>query len=185
MSWGRVEVTGGFLLLAAWLNYLDEQCLLPLTLVACLLHELGHFGMIYLMGRQVTRVRVTAVGAEMLVNRPMGYLQEGLTALAGPGVNLFLAVVFSCWEWGYFFSGINLVLGCFNLLPVGTLDGGRALRCTLTMLLEPECAEKAAAGLNGVLCALLLAFGGALLLRFSNPTLLLVAVWLMSCRKND
>ena len=32
---GRVEVTGGFLLLAAWLNYLDRQHLVPLAAAAC------------------------------------------------------------------------------------------------------------------------------------------------------
>ena len=34
---GRVEVTGGFLLLAAWLNYLDRQGIVPLALLSCAL----------------------------------------------------------------------------------------------------------------------------------------------------
>ena len=42
MRLGRVEVTGGFLLLAAWLNYLDRSLLVPAALTACALHELGH-----------------------------------------------------------------------------------------------------------------------------------------------
>ena len=29
---GRVEVTGGFLLLVAWLNYLDRSFVVPLAL---------------------------------------------------------------------------------------------------------------------------------------------------------
>ena len=43
MRLGRVEVTGGFLLLTAWLNYLDRQGVVPLALLACALHELGHW----------------------------------------------------------------------------------------------------------------------------------------------
>ena len=35
MRLGRVEVTGGFLLLTAWLNYLDRQGVVPLALLAC------------------------------------------------------------------------------------------------------------------------------------------------------
>ena len=31
MRLGRVEVTGGFLLLTAWLNYLDRQGVVPLA----------------------------------------------------------------------------------------------------------------------------------------------------------
>ena len=34
MRLGRVEVTGGFLLLTAWLNYLDRQGVVPLALLA-------------------------------------------------------------------------------------------------------------------------------------------------------
>ena len=41
MRLGRVEVTGGFLLLTAWLNYLDRQGVVPLALLVCALHELS------------------------------------------------------------------------------------------------------------------------------------------------
>lgn len=183
MKWGQLEVTGGFLLLIAWINYLDEQCILPLTLVACLLHELGHYGAICLSGNSVSRIRITAIGAELTMTRPAGYLQEGIIALAGPGVNLLLAVLFSFPEWGRFFSGINLVLGCFNLMPVGSLDGGRTLRCTLSMLLHPDTAAEVGEWLDTAFSILLTALGGCLLWREKNPTLLLVAVWLLSAEK--
>ena len=38
MRLGRVEVTGGFLRLLAWLNYLDRSFLLPMDLAACAAH---------------------------------------------------------------------------------------------------------------------------------------------------
>lgn len=185
MKWGRLEVTGGFLLLITWINYLDHQCILPLTLVACLLHELGHYAVIYLFGNSVSRIRVTAIGAELTMTRTVGYLQEGIIALAGPGVNLLLAVLFSFPEWGRFFSGINLVLGCFNLMPVGSLDGGRTLRCTLSMLLQPDTAIELGQRLDMGFSILLTALGGHLIWCEKNPTLLLVAMWLLFSRKND
>ena len=37
-----MEVSAGFLLLAAWLNYWDRQGVFPRVLLACTLHELGH-----------------------------------------------------------------------------------------------------------------------------------------------
>ena len=40
---GRVEATGGFLLLVAWLNYIDPSCLVPMAMLACAVHELGHY----------------------------------------------------------------------------------------------------------------------------------------------
>ena len=68
MRLGRVEVTGGFLLLTAWLNYLDRQGVVPLALLACALHELGHWAALRALGARVRRVRLTAVGAEMGVS---------------------------------------------------------------------------------------------------------------------
>ena len=46
---GRVEATGGFLLLVAWLNYLDRSLLVPLALCACAVHELGHCAALHLL----------------------------------------------------------------------------------------------------------------------------------------
>ena len=48
-----MEVTGGFLLLAAWLNYLDRQGIVPLALLSCTLHELGHLLVLLLLGVRV------------------------------------------------------------------------------------------------------------------------------------
>ena len=77
----------------------------------------------------------------MVLAGPMGYWQEGVSALAGPGVNLVLALIFSGFKPGLTFSGLNLMLALFNMLPVGRLDGGRALRCTLAMLAGPDLAD--------------------------------------------
>ena len=138
---GRVEVTGGFLLLVAWLNYLDRSFVVPLALAACGVHELGHIFVIRRMGGAIRGMRLTAVGAELILSRPLGYWQEGLSALAGPGANLLLALICCNGKGWLTFAGLNLALALFNLLPVGRLDGGQALRCTLALLAGPEPAE--------------------------------------------
>jgi stage IV sporulation protein FB len=177
---GRVEATGDFLLLMAWLNYLDRQGIVPMAMAACLLHELGHWAVIRLLGGQISLVRLTAVGAEMVLRCPMGYWQEGVSALAGPGVNLLLALIFCAWPGGAVFAGLNLVLACFNMLPAGRLDGGRALYCTLALLAAPEWAGRIGRCLDGIWAAVLLVCG-ALLARFGgNITLLLVSLWLLT-----
>ena len=43
LRWGRLEVTGGFCLAAAALFYLDTENILPWALLACALHESGHY----------------------------------------------------------------------------------------------------------------------------------------------
>ena len=121
----RVEISAGAILLWAVLFYLDEDGLVPLCLLSCALHELGHLLVLRLLGVRVRRLSITAVGAEMETDRPLSYGGEILAALAGPLVNLVLALTFCRFSRGWVFAGLNLALCCFNLLPVGRLDGGQ------------------------------------------------------------
>lgn len=178
MKLGRVEVTVGFLMMLAWLNYLDRSFLIPMALTACGLHEMGHVIAIRRLGGDIKGIRLTAVGAELVLARPLGYWQEGLSALAGPGTNLLLALVCCHIQKGLNFAGLNLVLALFNLLPVGRLDGGRALYCTLTLLAGPDLADRAGRWLDCLCTTGALAAGLCLALFRGNITLLLVAFWL-------
>lgn len=177
MRWGRVEATSSFFLLLAWLNYLDRQAIVPMAMAACALHELGHYLVIRAVGGNIKLIRLTAIGAEMVVDRPLGYWQEGVSALAGPAVNLALALFFCVWDWGLTFSGLNLVLACFNLLPVGRMDGGRVLGCALALLAGPDLAAQVGACLDWVCSAVLLVLGFLLAKAGGNITLLLVSIW--------
>lgn len=178
MKIGNWEATGGFFLVMAWLNYLDRQMILPLALTACLLHELGHYLTISVLGGTIKQIRLTAVGAEMVMARSLNYWQEGLAALAGPTVNLLLARFFCSLDHGTLFAGLNLVLGCFNLLPVRCLDGGRALHCALCLISGPTAADLVGEWLNCVFSALALTVGVLLLKDGGNVTLLGIALWL-------
>lgn len=180
MRVGRLEITGGFFLLLAWLNYLDRQAVVPLAMAACVLHELGHYASICLMAGNIKLIRLTAVGAEMVLGTPMGYWQEGITALAGPAVNLLLARLLCPWEGMQLFAGLNLVLGCFNLLPAWGLDGSRVLRCAIALLAGPDTAQRAAEWIGIAVTGLLLSAALLLLKGGGNLTLLLVALWLTS-----
>lgn len=177
---GRVEVTGGFLLLVAWLNYLDRSLLVPLALTACAAHELGHIFIIRLLGESIKGIRLTAIGAELMLARSLGYWQEGLCALAGPGTNLLLALSCCNFQGGLTFAGLNLALAVFNLLPVGRLDGGRALYCTLALLAGPETADRVGRWLDCLCTVGALAAGLFLAVLGENYTLLLVAFWLLA-----
>lgn len=177
---GRVEVTSGFLLLLAWLNYLDRSFLVPMGLTACGVHELGHIFLIRQLGGSIRGIRLTAVGAELVLDRPLGYWQEGLSALAGPGANLLLALLCCNVQGGLTFAGLNLVLALFNLLPIGRLDGGRALHCTLALLTGPEAADRVGDWLDCLCTSGAAAAGLVLALFWGNITLLLVAFWLLA-----
>ena len=173
-----MEVTPGFLVLAAWLNYGDEQNILIPVLASCTLHELGHLWALAVLKVPVRRIRITAAGAEMEVGEGLSYQGELFAALMGPCVNLLLAAVLCRVPGGAVPAGMNLVLGCFNLLPAGGLDGGRALRCLACLALGWMWGERLHLWVSVCLC--LGVCGASLWLagRGGNLTLTVVAAWL-------
>lgn len=183
MHFGKVEVAGSFLFVMALLHYMDGQGIVLPTLLFCLLHELGHYVAIACVGGRVDRVRVTAVGAEMHLDGVLSYRNELIAALAGPTVNIILALLFVRLQNGAFFAGINLALALFNLLPIGSLDGGRVLACFSNMVFGPERTEQILWCFDLLISSALLALGCWTLRLNGNFTLLIVAVWLFVHKK--
>ncbi len=117
--------------------------LLPLqwvaaAIIAALFHELCHWIAIYLCSRVAAPVAFFSFGARMELP-PMSKLQEALCALAGPIGELCL-LLFARWLPRTAICAAFQSL--YNLLPVYPMDGGRALRCILTLLLPPNKADK-------------------------------------------
>lgn len=179
-----MEVTGGFLLLMAWVNYCDTQRLLPAALCAAAIHELGHCAAIWAVNGRITLLRLSAVGAELQLEGTLSYRQELICALAGPALNLVTAFPAAYVGWEVF-AGINLALGVFNLLPIGILDGGRIISCVLAMVFGPEAGCRLRSGVDLLFVMAMLLGGAVLFLAGGSVTLLLAAAWLLGKRKKD
>lgn len=188
LRWRRVEVTSGFLLLAAVLYYLDDQGFILWAGLAAALHELGHLAAIYGLGGRVTRLRLSVTGAEMTLSaaQTLGPVALILAALSGPVTNLAFASLSAglgayFGENAFLFAGLNLSLAAFNLLPMEQLDGGQALGQLVTLLWSPQAAERTMRVLSKLMAAALL-LGGIVLLwaTRANFTLLVTAMWLVA-----
>ncbi len=174
----KITCSTGFLLLAASLIYLDGTGLFFASLAACVLHEAGHYAAVILCGGRVRSLRITAVGAEMEVetNAPLSYRRDILVALAGPCVNLFVAMI-AVRTNSYLFAGLNICLGVLNLFPVYPLDGGKVLTSLLSFQ-WPSGAEKVVHIFSIVFSGALLGLGWAAWRGWGNLSLLCTAAWI-------
>lgn len=188
MRLGRLEVSGGALVVLAALYYLDNSGVTLWVLLGCLLHELGHWSAIRALGGQVTRLRLTCAGAELRLStaRPLPAWGVLLAALAGPGANLLVAWLSAGLARRgaelYFFAGLNLGLACFNLLPAEPLDGGRALEAFFAQIGRKETGRRLTALCSEIMAGLLLAAGLVLLWQGGgrNFTLLIAGLWMVA-----
>lgn len=156
----RLDLAPGFAAALCLLRLLAEPRVFYAFLAAAAAHEAGHVMAIYLVGGRVTGIRLGMCDAK-IETRGLGFRQEIFCALAGPGMSVLVCLALrkayaTC-------AAISLLLGLFNAMPVYPLDGGRALRAGLCLVLPLGRAEAVsniaglavcAAGLAGaVFCA--------------------------------
>lgn len=189
-----------FLLLAyaGWEGWRDARGLglawnlatLVALFICVVLHELGHSFTAMHYGVGVHRILLMPIGGIAEMDRiPREPGRELLITLAGPAVNFVLAGALWFAVRGqsgavspYSFQGLlgqlfvaNLIMGCFNLLPVFPMDGGRIFRALLATRLPYLAATRWAAWTGKVL-----ALGGiaVMLLWWEEPHYLGAALFL-------
>jgi Zn-dependent protease/predicted transcriptional regulator len=144
-----------------------------MSVFACvLLHELGHALMAKRYQIDTTDITLLPIGGlARLARIPEVPKQELWVALAGPAVNVAIAIVligvalltgvFSeplLAEGGVMFNSLllnlvsaNVVLVIFNMIPAFPMDGGRVLRAILAMLMNRVKATRIAAVVGQIL----------------------------------
>ena len=168
---GRLHSTGGLWLLVGALLLAAPLSLVGWTLLACVVHELGHYLAIRILGGEVEALQLTGLGAVMVPRGMFGYREECLIALAGPAASLALALLTAPVEETL--AGVSLVLGLFNLLPLAPLDGGRVLRGLVCRWFGPDTGERVSCLVTRMLSLVLVGLGIWVVLQDGNFTLLL------------
>lgn len=180
-SIGRVVFYPGFVALLSASAYFGSLRLLAVLLLAAAVHELGHVTAAWCLGHRLDRLTLTALGAELTLEDggTDSFFQDLVLSLSGPGANLLLGAVLAVWSQTPLLLGANLLLACFNLLPVVPLDGGYALFALLSWLMPLEWADRLTALISRVFSLSVALLGMALLLQpGGRPWLLLVGLWL-------
>jgi stage IV sporulation protein FB len=163
-----------------------------LLLFACVVaHEFGHIFMARHFGVTTPTVTLLPIGGVAQLERiPEEPWQEFLVAVAGPAVNvviaLVLVIVFGASLQPQNLAGVdnsaialidrlavvNLFLVLFNMIPAFPMDGGRVLRAALASRLGYVRATEIAAGI-GQFVAFALGFLGL----FGNPMLIFIGIF--------
>jgi len=192
-----------FFLLLAWIAAIHwsrggapaalDGVLFIIALFACVvLHEFGHIVAARRYGIRTPDVTLLPIGGVASLERmPEKPSQEIVVALAGPAVNLVIALVLMFVLGAHFdlsqmaqleqaqsslvgrIAAANVMLFVFNLIPAFPMDGGRVLRALLTIGMGYTRATRVAASIGQGL-AVLFAFLGLM----GNPLLVLIAVFI-------
>lgn len=192
----------GYALEHHWLGALASVSFILTLFVIVVLHELGHALTARRFGIPTRDITLLPIGGVARLERmPEDPKQELLVALAGPAVNVVLAVLLYgillllgqvpnpgqlMLTGGNFLSNlmlVNIVLAVFNMLPAFPMDGGRVLRALLAFKMSYARATRIAARIGQ---GMALIFGVAVFLGFAgilppmNPFLALIAlfVWM-------
>jgi Zn-dependent protease/CBS domain-containing protein len=158
--------------------------LMVCSLFLCVvLHELGHSLVAQRFGVRVREILLLPIGGvARLLREPQKAWQELLIAVAGPAVNVVIALalwvlVLVAFPAGYLFGNWKMVpeaslrtliagllfgnigLAVFNMIPALPMDGGRVLRSALAMVIGRPRATNIAGFVGQVLAAGLVAYG--------------------------
>lgn len=130
------RISIGFCISMALMLLLMPFSWLMAMLLAAFFHELGHLIPIYLLSGQRQDIKLSIAGARIdLPNLDGG--KEMICALSGPVAGFFLLFLYELFPK---LALCALFQSLYNLLPIYPLDGGRALRCFLTIHFPPPIA---------------------------------------------
>jgi stage IV sporulation protein FB len=196
----RIHVT--FLLFLVWIAVAHYQqggtpaavqgVLFIVALFACVVaHEFGHALAARRYGIKTPDITLLPIGGLARLERmPEKPGQEIVVALAGPAVNLVIAVVLIAIMHGRVdvdalqrldnptlsfaarLASVNVFLALFNLIPAFPMDGGRVLRAVLAIWYPRVQATNIAARIGQAL-AFVFGFLGLM----GNPMLLFIAIF--------
>ena len=153
---------------------------------AILIHEAGHIVAIGIIGGKIERIDITPFGLIIRRSRLISsYTNDFFVYISGPALNFIFALAFlPCLSVHdnpmSLFAFQNLSFGLLNLLPVNSLDGGRAIESLILMNHDEEVARRCTKILSAVvlLCAWIAAIY-FLLFTGSGISIFLFSFWLL------
>ena len=208
-----VYVHATFLLIIGWFafaSWQDTQTIIGtltgvffvIALFLCVvLHEYGHALTARRYGIATRDITLLPIGGVARLERmPDDPMQELWVAVAGPAVNLAIALVLFGWisistpiagseeldvmssSMAWRLMSINIVLAVFNMIPAFPMDGGRVVRAVLAMQMPYTRATQLAASLGQSLAFMFFLIG-----LWTQPWLMLIGafIWIGASQESS
>jgi len=123
-----LSVSWLFLCMICFAIFSGKILAFSLCFFALILHELGHIFMTYFLDEKINIFYILPFGFCCRLKNQSKIKKDKMIKilLAGPVTSFIVSGLFLFWTRE--FSLVNLVIGFFNLLPFGMLDGGRLIR---------------------------------------------------------
>ena len=156
-----------------WLILIDKSGIAAMSILAAVLHEVGHLVAARFLKIPIRAMRFDLLGARIDVKgRILSYGEEWLLCISGPLASLVASLVGSLF-WSHTglavaFSCASLILGLLNLLPIQTFDGGRMLECALLSFTTPQRVTSILRGCTFLFLWLLWAFSAYLMIKIAD-----------------
>lgn len=182
--WG-MQVTVSFLSFALVTAYLlvDKNGYGYCGILAAIMHELAHIIVYVALGRKPQAVTLAIEGIRLKANeRYLSPRKEAFALSAGCFVNLSMFVLLSFFpqsEETTVMAWTHLSLGVFNLLPVGSLDGGMLVRLFLEHFFSDTVTERWCFALSIVIVVILFMLSLWMFYQTGNFTLIITSLFLI------
>ena len=181
----NLGVSVGFVGVVCLMLYIDRLGLMLPTMVAIILHELGHLIILLAYNQRPKRVEIKVGAIAIIGNFILNKKRELLMLIFGSAFNFIFGTVFYiCYmlfqnQYLLNFSLVMFVVGVFNLLPILGLDGGDILKLILSSFFKIRAVNFIIYLLSFFTAFLIVAFGGYVFLDTgSNISLILFGIYL-------
>lgn len=149
------------------------------SVISCVLHEMGHLAVMAFVGQSLEGLHFYGAGIKIKADEKtcISLKNQFLVLIGGSTFNLILALIFYMLSDGtslfmLMFASVNVVIGVFNLMPLGCFDGKRIMKLLLIKWAKAENVDQILRGINIVVISIISAFSIVLLMNGFNFTIL-------------
>ncbi len=159
----RIVLDFSFFAVLAFCFFLDNNGILLMSVAAMTIHELGHLIAMLISDIRISSLHFYGAGIKIGGDIRTAGIRKSIRVLSAGVVANMIACLVSLIAGSYYFAAVNLVIGAFNLLCIGDLDGKQLVLVMTELHRLPEALVRLSGLLSYSLVILISIFCGSTL----------------------